>query len=207
MTGMLPRMCTSGTWSAMKAVVGFLLALLTPIAAVAADPYAFVEGGVVFSPDRSNNDEVEFGDEAGGSLAAGIGQRYSLSDRWRIGVEGQVIGQGIPLHGRNDKRHATADGRYFWLAGLTANAWPEYRLNDRWSLYGGGGAGPSVITAFGSSAPTVLVIGGAGARFEASDDLILDLGGRYYWTAPATVNGAKSTYDSFGPSFRLMWFF
>ena len=207
MTGMLPRMRTSATWSAMKAVIGFLLALLTPIAAVAADPYAFVEGGVVFSPDRSNNDEVEFGDEAGGSFAAGIGQRYSLSDRWRIGVEGQVIGQGIPLHGRNDKRHATADGRYFWLAGLTANAWPEYRLNDRWSLYGGGGAGPSVITAFGSSAPTVLVIGGAGARFEASDDLTLDLGARYYWTAPATVNGAKSTYDSFGPSFRLMWFF
>ena len=191
----------------MKAVIGFLLALLTPMAAVAADPYVFVEGGVAFALDRSNQDEVEFGDEPGGSFAAGIGQRYSLSDRWRVGVEGQVIGQGIPLHGRNRKRPENTEGRYFWLAGLTANAWPEYRLNDRWLLYGGGGGGPSVITALGSSALTVLVIGGVGVRFEASDDVTLDLGGRYYWTAPATVNGAESKYNSFGPSFRLMWFF
>lgn len=38
-----------------------------------------------------------------------------------------------------------------------------------------------------------------------SDDLALDFGGRYYWTAPANVDGAQAEYDSFGPSLRLMW--
>lgn len=191
----------------LRESIAYLLALFVPTTAVAGDPYAFVEGGVAWSFDRSDNDEVEFGDEPGGSFAAGIGQRYRLGDQWLINGEGQVIGQMIPLHGRNDKREATADGRSFWLAGLTVNGWPEYKLDHQWSIYGGGGLGPSVITAFGSSALTLLVIGGAGVRFRANDNITLDGGGRYYWTAPAQVNGAQSRYDSFGPTFRLSWYF
>lgn len=175
-----------------------------PTAAIAG-PYAFVEGGVAWSFDRSNTDEVEFGDEPGGSLALGAGLRFPLADRWSLDGEAQVIGQVIPLHGRNDEREATADGRYFWLAGLTINGWVDYSLDDRWSLYGGGGAGPAVVTAFGSSGATALVIGGGGIRFAASGAVSLDLGGRYYWTAPVHLNGAESRYDSFGPSFRLIY--
>ena len=191
----------------MKKAIVLLLALLAPAAARAGDPYAFVEGSVAWSFDRSNHDEVEFGDEPGGSLAVGLGRRYVLGDAIFVNGEGQVIGQSFPLHGRNDKREATADGRTFWLVGLSVNAWPEYALDDRWSLYGGGGIGPGVITAFGSSALTLLLIGGAGVRYQADDDITLDGGGRYYWTAPAEVNGAQSRYDSFGPSFRLIWHF
>jgi opacity protein-like surface antigen len=118
-----------------------------------------------------------------------------------------VIGHTVPLHGRNDTRDATADGRYFWFTGLTANVWPEYELDDRWSLYGGGGLGPGVVTAFGSSSTTWMALGGGGVRYRLTDDLSADVGGRYYWTAPTRVNGAQSRYDSFGPSFRLTWDF
>lgn len=180
---------------------------LSEPATAGGNTYGFVEGGVMWSFDRSNHDEVEFGNEPGGSIAGGLGHRHYLDDRWSIDAEVQAIGQVIPLHGRNDKREATADGRNFWLAGLTINAWPAYALTGDWSLYAGGGAGPAVITAFGSSTATALLIGGGGARWTASDDLTLDVGGRYYWTAPARVNGARSEYDSFGPSFRATWFF
>jgi len=191
----------------MKRVIMSALAALSPTAVAASEPYLFVEGGVAWSFDRSNDDEVEFGDEPGGSLAGGIGWRYDLGDQWFISAEGQIIGQIFPLHGRNDKREATADGRDFWLAGLTANVWPEYALSDRWSLYGGGGVGPAAITAFGSSSVTALLIGGGGIRFKADERFTLDAGGRYYWTAPVEVDGAESRYDSFGPSFRLLWSF
>lgn len=191
----------------MAKLVCLILSILLPTTALAGDWYAFLRGGAIFSFDRSNQDEVEFGDEPGGSLEAGIGYRFDLGDRWRVNGEGQLIGQGVPLHGRNDKREATADGRVFWLAGATVNLWPEYELNDQWSLYGGGGVGPGVITAFGASEPTLILIGGAGVRFKATTDLSLDLGGRYYWTAPARVDGAKSEYDSLGPSFALIWYF
>ncbi len=87
------------------------------------------------------------------------------------------------------------------------NLWPEYELSDQWSLYGGGGVGPGIITAFGASEPTFILIGGAGVRFKATTDLSLDVGGRYYWTAPARVDGAQSEYDSLGPSFALIWYF
>jgi hypothetical protein len=191
---------------APRTVIGLLLALL-PSAALAADPYVFVEGGVAWSFDRSNNDEVEFGDEPGGSLAVGIGRRYRIADRWSIDGEAQIIGQVLPLHGRNDQREATADGREFWLAGLTLDGWAAYALDERWSLYAGGGAGPAVITAFGSSAATAVLIGGGGVRYDPGGAIGLDVGGRYYWTAPTRVNGAESRYDGFGPSFRLTYFF
>lgn len=185
----------------------FLLTLSVPPLATAADNYAFVEGQVFWSFDRSNHDEVEFGNEPGGGIAVGYGHRHYLDNHWSIDAEGQIIGQVIPLHGRNDKREATADGRNFWLAGLTINAWPAYALDDQWSLYAGGGVGPAVITAFGSSSFTGLVIGGGGVRYAMTDALTLDVGGRYYWTVPVRVNGAKSEYDSFGPSFRAIWNF
>ena len=60
------------TVSASRTVIGLLLALI-PAGVVAGDPYVFVEGGVAWSFDRSNTDEVEFGDEPGGSIAGGIG--------------------------------------------------------------------------------------------------------------------------------------
>lgn len=186
--------------------VVMLMIASVPAAAAASDWYAFAEAGTMWSFRRSNHDEVEFGDEPGGSIAAGLGRRYSLDNRWRLAAEGQLIGQVIPLHGRNDKREATADGREFWLAGVTVNGWPEYALSDRCSLYAGGGLGPAIIAAFGSSTTTLLAIAGVGVRLQANDELTLDLGGRYYWTAPADLEGARSEYDSFGPSFRLTWF-
>ncbi|MCP5363689.1 MAG: outer membrane beta-barrel protein [Hyphomicrobiales bacterium] len=191
----------------MSKFICLVLCIFLPTTALADDWYAVLRGSVVWSFDRSNQDEVEFGDEPGGSLEMGIGHRFRLADRWLLNGEGQVIGHAVPLHGRNDKREATADGRYFWLTGVTVNVWPEYELDDRWSLYGGGGVGPAVITAFGSSATTWIAIGGAGIRIKATNALSFDLGGRYYWTAPARVNGAQSRYDSFGPSFTLTWYF
>lgn len=190
----------------MKKLALLVVALL-PGSAVAGDWYAFLEGGVLWSLDRSNNDEVEFGNEPGGSIAVGAGYGFRLADRWLLNAEGQVIGQTVPLHGRNDRGEETADGKYFSLLGFTANVWPEYRLSDRWSIYAGGGTGPSVVWAFGSSAFTWMVIGGAGVRVKATDALSIDVSGRYYWTAPVDVNGAQSRYDSFGPVFRLLWAF
>lgn len=186
--------------------MAFLLALL-PFPAPAAEPYVFVEGGVAWSFDRSNSDEVEFGDEPGGSLSIGIGQRYSIANSWSIDGEAQMIGQILPLHGRNDQREATADGRELWLAGLTVNGWAAYALDEQWSLYASGGAGPAVVGAFGSTAATALLIGGGGVRYDPGGAIGFDVGGRYYWTAPTSVNGAESRYDGFGPSFRLTYSF
>lgn len=191
----------------MKKIVAFVTCLVLPATALAGDWYAFLEGGFGWSFDRSNQDEVEFGDEPGGNLAIGGGRRFRLSEHWLVNAEGQLIGQVIPLHGRNDKREASADGRYLWLAGVTVNAWPEYALGERWSLYAGGGLGPGVIGAFGASAATLVAVGGLGVRYRATDALGVDLAGRYYWTLPVRLDGAQSRYDTLGPSFRLLWFF
>lgn len=186
--------------------IASLLVCLAP-AALAGEPYAFVEGGVGWSPDKSNSDEVEFGNEPGGSLAGGVGYQLPLADHWRVNVEGQLTGQIIPLHGRNDTGEETADGKYFGLIGMTANAWPEFAFDEHWSLYIGGGVGPAGIRAFGDWSATMLVIAGGGVRYAPNETISLDLGGRYWWTRPVDVDGARSTYDTAGPTFRLIAFF
>lgn len=61
----------------------------------------------------TDRDEVEFGNEPGGSLAAVFGPRISLDAHGILDIEAQIIGQIVPLHGRNDIGEEIADDKFF----------------------------------------------------------------------------------------------
>ena len=216
-------------------VHGFLLlasaALIDPFAAAAVEldlaPYVGIAGGVHFWPAYSNRDEVEADTEPGYSWSALVGLEVAAPSQGSAGDDGLPpiaslerfsvrfdvgVGQRFsPIHGINDSTtQRTGDGKTLQATSLHLNAWPGYRVSERWRIYAGAGGGGTWLRALGSDKRVWSAEVGLGAQVDLPTTGVetrLDIGWRSFFANSTKLRDALADFDAHGVTIGLFLLF
>lgn len=124
-----------------------------------------------------------------------------------LDLELEALARREPLHGRNHgDEHRTADGHELYATSLAANLWPGWQVTRQLTLYVGGGAGGAYARALGDGEPTWAAQVGAGARWNVTPALSLELAERTVWIGDVRLDHYRATYGAVhGLMLGLRW--
>lgn len=177
----------------------FFIALFALACTAQASPrlYYGFGTGLNFSPDTSNDVQLEFGSEPGFSGLVFFGHDYGS---WKYRVEIDARTQNF--HGYNTKAgNFTLDGEHLKVHGLSLGLFKKFH-----NLSLGPVAGYSVLYAFDQDEPAWFVGGEVSYEYHLNDKYSLELGYRYYrWQKISDFgNKGKLAYDTHGPVLRIV---
>ena len=162
-----------------------------------AEPYAQGSGGCIKSTDQSNSNEIEFGSECGGFLAAELGDTFEL-DFAKLRVGGELSYRWKNLHGQNGDGKATADGEKLKTTALLVNVTAFRRIYDRVQIYLLGGVGAAYLDGLGDSDWTAAWQTEGGLSWDAQNQLFVSLGYRFFEAPGIELDGNSSDPDFHG---------
>ncbi len=171
-----------------------------------AEPHVQVSGGCVKSTDQSNSDEIEFGEECGGFVAAELGDTFQF-DVAELQVAGEISHRWKDLHGQNGNGKASADGETLYLTALLANATVSRPIRGRVEIYLLGGLGVAYLDALDDTDWTLAWQAESGFRLDTGNQLSTSLGYRYFEAIDAELDGNSGTPDYHGVVLGLRWQF
>ena len=190
-------------------ILAFILAMTGLVGQAWSDPYARVSGGCIWSADRSNNDELEFGSECGALASAEAGYRFELGAPLALDAGLEAAHRVKPIHGQNGRRKMTADHEDpLHLTSVMVNGRLAYRLFDGpVSLYGEGGFGGARLEGLDDVALTPAWQVGAGLEFDIWAGLSAHAGYRHFEILDTALDGNRTDADFHGAVLGLRWEF
>lgn len=162
-----------------------------------ADYRVAVRAGADWWMDTSSEDEIQSSDDPAfiGSLA--VGYDIPLNDRWTLDLELEGIHSIETVVGANAFGfNFLADDETLHVTSLMLNVWPRWDAGYNFSIYAGGGVGPTWFQA--SQGVETMLSGqvGAGVLYGVTDNIDLELGYRYMTASSFEVEDMFSlAYD------------
>lgn len=172
-----------------------------------ADPYAQLGGGCIWADQQSNQDEIEFGSECGGLVAAEGGFRWDLGLA-TVSLGGEAAHRFSALHGQNGVRYSTsADGNTLHATSLAINARAERHVWGPVSVYGMAGAGGAYVRGLGDSDLVPLAQGEGGLSFSITENITAGAGYRAAYLPGVELDGNQEDLSFRGAVGWLRWSF
>ena len=171
-----------------------------------AGPYAQLGGGCIWADQQSNQDEIEFGSECGGLVAAEGGYSFDLS--WlAVSLGGEAAHRFKALHGQNGHGKSTADGNTLHATSLAINLRAERHVWGPVSLYGMAGGGGAYVRGLGDSDLVPLVQGEGGLLFAITENVTAGAGYRAAYLPGVELSGNQEDLSFRGAVGWLRWSF
>jgi opacity protein-like surface antigen len=170
----------------------------------AAEPYAQISGGCIKSTDQSNSNEIEFGGECGGLVAAELGDTFQF-DLAELQVAGELSHRWKDLHGQNGAGITTADGEELNTTALLANVTVSRSIYDRVKIYLLGGLGVAYLDGLGDTDWTAAWQTEGGLSWDARSQLSISLGYRFFEAPGVELDGNSADPDFHGVVLGLRW--
>jgi len=183
----------------MKNILTFLFSffLLVSSAKAASNFYYGIGTGLNFSPDTSNDHQLEFGSEPSHSVLISFGQNY---ENWKYRVEFDARRHNF--HGHNNMSgNFTLDGEKLAVYGVSFGVFVKYA---NFSL--GPIVGYSMLDAFDKKEFAWFTGAEVSYEYKLDDSFSVELGYRYYkWEKLSNFgNMGKLAYDTHGSTLRFI---
>ncbi len=170
------------------------------------DPYAQIGGGCIWADQQSNQDEIEFGSECGGLVAAEGGFRWDLGLA-TVSLGGEAAHRFKELHGRNGHGKSTADGNTLHATSLAINARAERHIWGPVSVYGMAGGGGAYVNGLSDSDLVPLVQGEGGLVLSITENISVGAGYRAAYLPGVDLDGNQEDLSFRGAVGWLRWSF
>lgn len=170
------------------------------------EPYLQGTGGCIWSGQQSNKDEIEFGSECGGLIAAEGGFRWDLGLA-TVSLGGEAAHRFKALHGQNGHGKSTADGNTLHATSLAINARAERHVWGPVGVYGMAGAGGAYVRGLGDSDLVPLVQGEGGLLLSITERITAGAGYRAAYLPGVDLDGNQEDLSFHGAVGWLRWSF